>query len=259
LGRATKIAQFIADEDKTYEVEINLGQVSTTFDSEGIIDVKKPVPDLTETDMQKILNGFKGVTRQKVPAYSAVKINGKRLYELARKGIKTETPEREIIIDEIELKKIELPRISFIVSCSKGTYVRTLANDIGEKIGCGAYMSKLRRTRVGDYVIDDALTLKEIMYYRQAGMLKRYIKPIETVLPFPSVQVNREFSPSILSGRPPRLKDIVDIDREFSEEEYISLRDFEGRIMAIGKADIDSSRLDNTENKNFFTYVRVLN
>ncbi len=261
LERATKVSQFLIDEDKTYEAQIKLGERSTTYDEEGIIKNDSPseVPELTETDLREVLGEFRGHIIQKVPEYSAVKIDGKRLYKMARKGKKVETPEREIEIKEIELTGVDLPRIEFRITCSKGTYVRTIANDIGERIGCGAYLSRLRRTVSGKFKIADALTLKEIRHYREAGALKRFIRPIEKVLPFPSVKINESFAPFVISGRSPQTKDIDTVEGDFTEGDFISLRDNKDRILAVGTSTIPSSSLKDNGNSNFFRYVRVLN
>jgi len=261
LGRATKIAQFLADIDKTYEAEITLGIRSVTFDSEGVTDNvgSSTIPDLSEEEVDKILGEFRGRIIQKVPAFSAVKQGGERLYKMARRGEEVTTPEREVEIMEIALTRLALPVIAFTVSCSRGTYIRALANDIGEKIGCGAYLSRLNRTRVGEFELKDSLSPNEINHYREAGILKRYIRPIESILSFPSIRVSESFSPSIVSGRPLRAKDVVDINGRFAPDDYISLMDYSGRIMAVGKAGADSSEIDRVQEKEFFKYVRVLN
>ncbi len=261
LGRATKIAQFLVDIDKTYDAEIHLGVRSTTYDSEGIIENSETseIPQLSDSDIIKILSEFKGKIVQKVPAFSAVKIGGQRLYKLARMGKNIETPEREVEIKNIELTKYVSPVITFTVTCSKGTYIRTLANDIGERIGCGAYLSRLNRTKVGNFQLSEALNINEINHYRQAGALRRYIKPIESILPFPSIKVSEDFSPAILTGRPVRSRDIVDISGQFAVEDFISLMDCSGRIMAVGKAEANSSEIQQLQGKEFFKYVRVLN
>ncbi len=262
LGRATKIAQFLSVTDKTYEAEIKLGMRSSTFDSEGIFenDKSEPIPDLSEEQVENILKEFEGKIIQKVPLFSAVKINGRRLHRLARQGKKIDPPEREIEIHEIRLLELDIPYLRIAVTCSKGTYIRTLANDIGERIGCGAYLSGLRRVKAGEYSLKDACSLNEVKYYCQAGILKRYIIPIERVLPFPSIIVDENFSPNIINGRSPQLKDIVNISCSFDANDFITLRDHTGVIRAIGMAEMGSSDLDEKNNNNeFFKYVRVLN
>ncbi len=262
LGRATKIAQFLSETDKTYEAEICLGQRSSTMDGEGL-DLNepiKPIPELDDAGMQDVLDTFKGRITQRVPSYSAVKIGGQRMYKLARKGVAVEAPEREVEIGNITLKEMELPTVRFTVSCSKGTYVRALADDIGQRIGCGAYLKGLVRTRVGRFELTDALSLTEIKHYRDAGSLKRHVLPIETVLPFPSVQVNKSFAPAIITGRAPEFKDVVDISERFNTGDLLSICDHTGRVMAVGRAEIDSVHLHREyKGKQFFTYIRVLN
>ncbi len=262
LGRATKIAQFLAISDKTYEAEIKLGMRSATFDSEGISekDESEPIPELTEEQVKNILKEFEGKIIQKIPLFSAVKLNGRRLHQLARKGKKIDPPEREIEIHEIKLKEMDIPYLRIVVSCSKGTYIRALANDIGERIGCGAYLAGLRRIQAGAYSIEDACTLNEIKYYRQAGILKRHIIPIEKVLTFPSIIVDENFGPNIINGQPPQLKDVVNISSDFDANDLIALCDHTGAIRAIGMAEMNSSDLGEEDNKHeFFKYVRVLN
>jgi len=261
LGRATKIAQFLSDFDKSYDATVRLGQSSPTYDSEGISpdDKPQPVPDLSENDINEILDKFRGRIKQKVPPFSAVKVNGEKLYKLARRGENVELPEKDIEIKNIELVGIKLPEINLRIDCSKGTYIRTLAHDIGREIGCGAYLSALVRTRIGPYKLEDALSVNQIKHYRDAGKLKGQIRPIESVLQFPWLKVHEEFSPHILTGRPPRLKDISEMGGSFEVDELISLKDHNDMIVAVGRAGIDSGQLNEEDNRDFFKYVRVLN
>jgi len=261
LGRATKIAQFLENFDKSYEAQIKLGQRSTTYDSEGIIDdvTLQPVPDISTGELDELLNDFRGLIRQKVPAYSAVKVNGQRLYKMARRGEEVDAPVKEIEIKKLSVTGLELPDIYLNIDCSRGTYIRTLANDIGEKLGCGAYLAALTRTRVGPYFLKDALNLKTVKHYRDAGVLKKYIVPIESVLPFPWLKVSEEFSSHIITGQSPKLKDISEVGGTFKAEELISLKDHNDNIRAVGRAEVDSGRLENGNEQGIFKYVRVLN
>jgi tRNA pseudouridine55 synthase len=262
LGRATKIAQFMDDHTKVYRAEITLGRSSRTMDAEGIDDLMapQPVPDLSERQILEILAGFKGIIRQKVPAYSAVKVGGRRLYEMARKNEIFDTPEKQVEITDIKLLEAALSVLTIEVTCSRGTYIRSLANDIGEKIGCGAYLSNLCRLKSGRFSLDDALTLKQIQLLREAGTLKRYIVPIETALGVPGIKVDEKFAPSVISGRSPRLRDIREIIGVFDREDMIALLDSAGRIMAVGRAMAASIELnDSFQGDQFFKYVRVLN
>ncbi len=261
LGRATKIAQFLTDDDKTYEAQIKLGEKSTTYDSEGIIKSDEPaaVPNLNDAEIELVLNEFKGKVTQKTPEFSAIKIGGERLYKLARKGKKPETPEREIEIKDIRLVKSNLPRIDFEVTCSKGTYIRSLANDIGERIGCGAYLSRLHRTRAGRFELKSALTLKEIGHYRDAGILKRFLIPIEKALTFPVIKVSEDFTPTIITGNSPKPNDIVEIEGKFGQGAQVSVKDWQGKLMAIGISSVASEEIPEYQGRGFFKYVRVLN
>lgn len=261
LGRATKITQFLNDDDKAYEAEIKLGIRSTTYDAEGIIIEDNPpeIPELNEDEVIKILNEFKGRIKQKVPAYSAVKKDGQPLYKAARKGKEVDTPEREIVISHIKLNRLDLPFIEFSVSCSKGTYIRALANDIGEIIGCGAYLSKLNRTRVGRVTVSQALSLKEIQHYYDAGAMKRFIIPIEQALGLPLLKIKDSFAPHVLDGQTPKPGDISGIDGVFAPGEKIVMMSHSGKALAVGTSQIASEKIAECEDENFFKYIRVLN
>ncbi len=261
LGRATKIVRFLVDARKIYQAQIRLGMKSTTYDSEGVIDEPESplIKQITEDGLKKVLGSFEGKSRQKVPAYSAVKVGGQRLYKMTRKGIDVDPPSREITIENIELTRMDLPFAEFNVSCLKGTYIRSLANDIGEKLDCGAYLSRLHRTGVGWYNVEDALSTDSIEEYYRAGTLGDYIKPIESALSFPSINVNRRFEPDVLTGRAPTLADIDDISGEFGSDDLISLKNYDGKILAIGKSIVESSNLSQYKGRPFFKYVRVLN
>lgn len=261
LGRATKISQFLGDLDKSYDAVIRLGRRSSTYDTEGLdMEVEpNPVPDLTEAEIVGLLAQFKGKITQIVPPYSAVKVDGRRLYDLARKGKEVELPEKEVEIKDIKLVRMELPDLHITVDCSKGTYIRTLADDIGNKIGCGAHLASLVRTRVGQYSLKDAMTLGQAKHYRDAGVLNKYIKPIESVLPFPWLKVHEEFSPFILTGRTPRMKDITEVGGRFEIDELISLKDHNNKIVAVGRAEVNSNLFREGADHNLFRYVRVLN
>lgn len=163
VGKATKVCSLLTDRDKTYQAVVRLGVTTDTQDMTGSITQTRPV-DVTEEQIQKTVAGFMGEMEQIPPMYSAVKVGGKRLYELARQGKEIERKPRKITIHELNLTSIELSKqeIAMEVTCSKGTYIRTLCHDIGEKLGCGAAMKSLVRTRVGDFGLEEARTLSEI-------------------------------------------------------------------------------------------------
>jgi len=162
FGAATKVSAYLLDADKRYSVRIQLGVTTTTADSEGEVIETLPVDQVTEQAIQRVLPDFKGKIQQLPPMYSALKHNGQRLYKLAREGIEVEREPRDITIYSLTLEKVELPFIDLQVHCSKGTYVRTLAEDIGKVLGCGAHVVGLRRTSVGPYGIDHIISMDEL-------------------------------------------------------------------------------------------------
>jgi tRNA pseudouridine55 synthase len=152
LGSATKISAFLLDADKRYRVRIRLGQSTTTADAEGEVIRTASTDGVTEPALRSALEGFLGTISQLPPMYSAVKHQGERLYKLARQGLEVERLPREVTIFSIDLLELALPEVEIDVHCSKGTYVRTLAEDLGEVLGCGGHVIGLRRTGVGPYV-----------------------------------------------------------------------------------------------------------
>ncbi|EXJ16624.1 tRNA pseudouridine(55) synthase TruB [Imhoffiella purpurea] len=151
LGDATKYSAFLLDADKRYRVRVRLGVTTTTGDAEGEIVETRPVEGVDEARLHQVLSGFLGTIDQLPPMYSAVKHQGQRLYKLAREGVEVERQPRQIEIHALELLSVDLPEIELDVHCSKGTYVRTLAEDIGRELGCGGHVIQLRRTGVGPY------------------------------------------------------------------------------------------------------------
>ncbi|AHF03815.1 tRNA pseudouridine synthase B [Marichromatium purpuratum 984] len=151
LGDSTKFSTYLLDADKRYRVRVRLGVTTTTADAEGEVLETRPVEGVDEARVREVIAGFIGTISQLPPMYSAVKHQGQRLYKLARQGVEVERTPREIEIFALDLISCELPEIELDVHCSKGTYVRTLAEDIGRELGCGAHVSALRRTGVGPY------------------------------------------------------------------------------------------------------------
>ncbi|MCP4649992.1 MAG: tRNA pseudouridine(55) synthase TruB [PVC group bacterium] len=157
IGKATKLSASFLGLDKKYEVKLTLGVTTKTADHTGEILKKKEVPEFLQEQIEQVLGRFIGSIEQIPPMVSAKKIGGKKLYVLARKGIEIERKPQKINIYNIELKEINLPDVYFSVHCSKGTYIRTLCEDVGEVLSCGGHMSALRRTACGEYKVEDAL------------------------------------------------------------------------------------------------------
>lgn len=166
VGEATKLSDYLMEHDKEYIAKISLGKKTETGDSEGNVIEEKEVPTLDREKIEKVLKSFLGQSNQVPPMYSAVKVDGEKLYNLARKGINVERKSRKIEITEIELLDFSKNEITFRVVCSKGTYIRVLCEDIAEKLETCGYMKELRRTRIGKFKVEDAgkfIELKDII------------------------------------------------------------------------------------------------
>lgn len=162
FGKATKLMEYVGDE-KEYIGTMKLGVVTDTDDPDGKVISEKKVPDLSKKEIEKALSNFRGRFNQVVPLYSAVKRDGERLYNKARKGEKVENlPDRKVLVEELELLDFSSPFVEFRCVAYRGTYMRSLARDVGECLGCGAHLSKLIRLRVGSYTIDDSYKLSDI-------------------------------------------------------------------------------------------------
>ena len=160
-GKDTKKLKNITDSDKSYTASIQLGKITDTLDPEGVVTRKKKIPKLNNLKIDKILNSFLGISMQTPPMFSAKKIGGVKLYELARKNIIIDREKAQINISDISLINFNETKISFSVSCSKGTYIRVLGKEIAEKLGTVGYLDSLIRTRVGEYVIKDSVSLDQ--------------------------------------------------------------------------------------------------
>lgn len=181
IGDATKLSDYLMDHDKEYIAVLKLGEKRDTGDSEGNIIETSKIPSLTTQEIESTLKAFIGKISQIPPMYSAIKVNGKKLYELAREGKEIERKPRNVEIYSIELLEVEknteniIDKIKFKVNCSKGTYIRTLCEDIAEKLGTVGYMQELRRTRVGKFTLEDinkCVSLEEILSEENAYILK---------------------------------------------------------------------------------------
>jgi tRNA pseudouridine55 synthase len=162
VGKATRVSQFIISLDKEYEGTIELGKTTDSQDADGEVMETRPVPPLTEADVRAAMQGFLGDQYQMPPMFSAIKIGGVPLYKKARKGEEVEREPRFIRVMSWDLLKFESPRIDFRLRCTKGTYVRTLGHDLGNKLGCGGHLTALRRTATDRFNVTQALTMEQI-------------------------------------------------------------------------------------------------
>lgn len=179
IGKATRISQYLMSVDKVYEGEATLGIVTDSQDAEGEIMSTQPVPELTEARVREVMKGFLGDQYQTPPMHSAIKIGGVPLYKLARKGEEVEREPRFIRIAAFNLLSFATPKITFDLHCTKGTYVRTVAADLGQKLGCGAHLSALRRTGSGKFTIGQCLPLEQIEALSLPEIQKRLIPVYE--------------------------------------------------------------------------------
>ena len=200
VGKATRVCSLLENHDKTYRAVLLLGMETDTQDTSGKVLREREVT-ATEDEVRAVFEQFKGPQMQIPPMYSALKVNGKKLYEYAREGKVIEREPRPIEIFELEIEEINLPEVRFTVSCSKGTYIRTLCNDIGEKLGCLGCMKSLSRIRVGNFLLEDALTLGELEEMRDAGVLQSCFLTIEDIFAdLPREQVDKQYDLLIHNG-----------------------------------------------------------
>ncbi|QGQ46814.1 tRNA pseudouridine(55) synthase TruB [Metabacillus sediminilitoris] len=207
LGRATKIVEYLTASSKTYEAEITIGYSTTTEDSSGEEISRKSVnPAITKAEIQEVLHSMIGEIEQIPPMYSAVKVRGKKLYEYARAGIEVERPSRIITISELILlsdiiNKNNLTKFRFRVTCSKGTYVRTLAVMIGERLGYPAHMSHLIRTKSGDFDLKDCLTFEEVEEAIESGNFQKSLLSIgEALKDLPKLIIHDTLKEKVKNG-----------------------------------------------------------
>ena len=202
LGKGTRLCDLLTDKTKTYKAVLLLGKVTDTQDITGAVLSESPVVT-DERQVEETILGFLGHYEQIPPMYSALKVNGKKLYELARAGKEIERQPRPVEILAIEVNEIDLPRVTMTVSCSKGTYIRTLCHDIGRKLGCGGCMESLLRTRVDRFYLEDSLTLSQIESFRDQGIIETYIVPVEEIFnEYPLLRIRESADKLVHNGNP---------------------------------------------------------
>ncbi len=179
LGRATRMVEYLMNDHKFYRGEVTLGIVTDTQDSQGVVTARYAVDKISTTEIERVIAGYLGKIEQIPPMVSAVKYKGKRLYELARQGKEIEREPRTVEIHSIRILRVDLPRFWIDVECSKGTYVRTLAHDIGQSLGCGAHLSYLIRTGTGEFGLNESITLAEVEAHVKSGRISEILLPID--------------------------------------------------------------------------------
>jgi tRNA pseudouridine55 synthase len=225
FGEATKVSQFLLDSDKVYRATVKLGVTTTTGDSEGEVLATASVPALSNTQIEATLAKFRGVITQQPSIYSALKQNGVPLYKLARAGKEIEPKFRDVTIYKLDLLTFAGDVLEIEVSCSKGTYVRTLAEDIGKALGTGAHITALRRLKAGPFSLGTSLQMAEMEALASAGTLDaRLIAPDAAIAHLPSVQLDPEQARCLRQGKTVGLAATAAQDvRVYCGEEFIGL------------------------------------
>ncbi len=228
IGKATKAIDYIMENNKVYVAELKLGEVTDTYDIEGKV-IRQCDVNVTAEEVMEAVYSFKGNIKQVPPMYSALKVNGKKLYELAREGIEIEREARSITIHDIKVLEINLPYVKMEVNCSKGTYIRSLCYDIGEKLGCGAMMSALERTATGKFTKENSINIESL----NEENIYDYIIPIENAfLNYPKIVADIKFKTLLLNG-------VILKDKSFTsnilKDEIYRVYDEENNLVGIGR------------------------
>ncbi|MBT9142964.1 MAG: tRNA pseudouridine synthase B [Dehalococcoidia bacterium] len=232
IGKATRVSEYVLRMDKSYRAELSLGQATDTEDAAGQPVLTKPVPALTPHGVELVLKGFLGKGSQIPPMYSAVRVDGERLYELARRGEVVERKPREIQIYNINLLAIRENFILFELDCSRGTYVRTLCRNIAEKLGSTGHMSFLLRTAVGPFLLGNAVTFEELAQFAETGCITKALLPMDTALAnIQAVTVDDIQAARLRNGMP------ITLGFKTSDGELFRVYDSSQTLLAIAAAD----------------------
>jgi tRNA pseudouridine55 synthase len=241
LGEATKVSRFLLDMDKKYRARVKLGERTDTCDSEGRVVDRKDASSVTEGRLAEVVKMFEGEITQRPPMYSAVKVHGERLYKLARKGIEIDRPERRVKIYDLRVTAAQLPYFDLEVSCSKGTYIRTLCDDIGVLLGPGAHLVALERSAVGFFDIADAVALSELgSDVLQTVCGKALYSLDEALSELKELVLEQEDYEKAKNGVAIKLPDF----NELAIGSFVRLKDPSGKLFGIGTVDEGRVRVE---------------
>lgn len=224
IGKATRVSDFLMDEDKEYITEAIFGKRTDTLDYDGkVVDTSDKT--FTREDLEEAIKDFTGKITQIPPMYSALKVNGQKLYDLARKGIEVERKKRQVNIYSFEIIDFDFPKATFKITCSKGTYIRTLVDDLGEKLGSFAYVNSLTRSKVGDFYIEDAIDSKDLLDMNLEEVLEK-LEPVDYALKsYPDIVLDKSYLKQATNGMTMHV-DKMDLDKLFRvyvEDDFIGL------------------------------------
>lgn len=235
LGSATGLCDMLTDKNKEYEAVFRLGFTTDTQDISGkILERHEEMAAVITTEqVREAIASFEGTYEQIPPMYSALKVNGKKLYELAREGKEVERKARLVEISSIEIRQMNLPEISIRVACSKGTYIRTLCYDIGQQLGCGATMVSLKRTRVGEFPINNALTLSQIEELAAKEELSKVVIPVDAMFEqLKKITVKEAFHKLLANGNKIHI-DQIEEKKDFKDQEQVCIYSYQHSFYGV--------------------------
>jgi tRNA pseudouridine55 synthase len=244
LGQATRVIEYLFDEKKTYRAQIELGIVTDTYDSTGKIIRTGDTSGITREMVESALAGFRGTILQVPPMYSAIKYHGKPLYTLARSGIEIERKPRKAQIYSLDIIDWQSPVVTLDIVCGKGTYIRSLAHELGEALGCGAHMKGLIRLRVGPFSVENALTLPCLEEAFRCGYGEKYLYPADFVLSsFNALVINQEQQRLMIHGMPIAAAEFsLTASAVFSPNERCRVYTEDGSFLGMARYDAEKSR-----------------
>ncbi|MEW6715271.1 MAG: tRNA pseudouridine(55) synthase TruB [Nitrospirota bacterium] len=247
INKATRLASYFLNLDKEYRAVMKLGEATDTQDAYGKVISKTDFVEIDKAVIEETLKSFKGNILQQPPMFSALKHEGEPLYKLARKGIEIERQSREVNIYDIELLNINMPYVTFSASCSKGTYIRTLCDDIGKKLGVGAHLSELERTKIGTFRIEESLSIEELKSLNITELDNKGIYEMDEALSWmPELVINEEMIKAVTHGNPINVTEELVFSAAMKTAPGIRIKSPDGSFLAIGSysAEKDIVKMD---------------
>jgi tRNA pseudouridine55 synthase len=244
LGKGTKLTPFLHEYPKTYRAVLQLGIRTDTYDATGHVVETRAVGPLSRAEVQAVLGGFRGRIAQIPPMYSALKRQGRRLYRLARDGVEVERQPRQVEIFRLDLIALAATRLTLEVQCSGGTYIRTLAEDIGARLGCGAHLAELVRLAVGPFRLAEAMAWPSFEAAARQGTWSRHLVSLaEAMAAFPALVVTARAALAVARGKPPAAREVVRIIGQFEAGGTVAVLGPERTLLAMGAATAGAAEL----------------
>lgn len=235
IGSATRLADYVLNGNKTYQMRIRLGVATDTYDSQGDVVSESDASGVEIDDLNDVLNQFRGVFSQLPPMYSAIKKNGQPLYSIARRGGSVDREPRTVEVYELRITHWEPPHVELYVECAKGFYARSLANDIGELLGCGAHVTSLQRVRSGRFKIDQSVSLDELLHLTGEDEWTEHLLPVDFVIQeMPSVTISADQAIDFMHGRRVAPSHFTDNDKS---DNRIRVYDPDGEMIGLARID----------------------